>query len=101
MVAAKNAVARPMTATVSIAMGACVNSAADRARHINAGGHHGGGVDESGNRRGTGHRVRQPDVQRDLRRFAGSADQQQQTDGGENADARFVRHVPGGSRRLG
>ena len=46
--------------------------------HVDAGGDHGGGVDQRGDRRGAGHRVGQPDVERNLRRFSGRADQQQQ-----------------------
>ena len=52
--------------------------------HVDAGGHHGRGVDQRGDRRGTGHRVRQPDVQRNLRRLAAGAHQQQQADRGEH-----------------
>ena len=60
---------------------------ADRADHVNARGDHRRGVDQRGYGRRTGHRVGQPDVQRNLRRFTGGADEQQQADGGEDAGA--------------
>ena len=63
--------------------------------HVHAGGDHRGGVDEGRNRRRTGHGVRQPDVERDLRRLAGRTDQQQQAHGG-----RDPRHRGGESARL-
>ena len=53
--------------------------------HVDAGGHHGGGMDQGGDRCGAFHRVRQPDVKRNLRRLAGSAEHQQQRNGGEEA----------------
>ena len=46
--------------------------------HVDAGRHHGGGVDQRRDRRGAGHGVGQPDVKRDLRRLAGGADEQEQ-----------------------
>ena len=51
--------------------------------HVHARGDHGGGVDQSGDRRGAFHGVGQPDVKRNLGRFAASPDQQQQADGGQ------------------
>ena len=57
--------------------------------HVDAGGHHGGGVDQGGDRRRAFHGVRQPDVQRNLRGFAGRAEDQQQRDGGEEAAVPF------------
>ena len=58
-----------------------------RARHhVDARRHHGGGVDQRGDRRGAFHGVRQPDVQRELRRFAGGADEEQQRDGAQHAE---------------
>jgi hypothetical protein len=92
MVAAKKAVAKPITATVSIVMGAFRNSVAARA-HIDSGGHHGGRVDESGHWGRASHRVGQPDIQRNLRRLSGGAHQQQQRDDGENPSAGFRRHA--------
>ncbi len=53
--------------------------------HVDAGGDHGGRVDERGDRRGAFHRVGQPDVERNLRGLAGGAEDQQQRDGGEEA----------------
>ena len=55
------------------------------AHHVDAGGDHGGGVDERGDRRGALHRVGQPDVEGDLRALAGGADQHEQADGGEDS----------------
>ncbi len=46
--------------------------------HEHAGGHHGGGVDEGGDRRRAFHGVRQPGVQQELRRLAHRAEEQQQ-----------------------
>ncbi len=43
--------------------------------HVDAGSDHGGGVDERGDGRGAFHGVGQPDVERKLRAFAGSAEQ--------------------------
>ncbi len=47
-----------------------LNEEADADEHVNAGGHHGGGVDERGDGRRAFHRVRQPDVEWELRGFA-------------------------------
>jgi len=44
--------------------------------HVDARRHHGRGVDEGGHRRRTGHRVRQPDVERNLRALAHRADEE-------------------------
>ena len=85
MVAAKSAVAAPMTATTASAKGERSNSDVAARDHVDAGGDHGGGVDERGDRRGAFHGVGQPDVERDLRGLAGGADEQQQADGGEEA----------------
>ena len=59
--------------------------------HVNAGRHHGGGVDERRDRRGAGHGVRQPDIERDLRALAGGAQQQQQGDGRDDGLALRVQ----------
>ena len=48
--------------------------------HEDAGGHHGRGVDQRGDRRRAFHRVGQPDVQRKLRRLAHGADEQADAD---------------------
>ena len=58
-----------------------VRAVKDRAaagRHVDAGRHHGGGVDQCRHGRGAGHGVRQPDVKRNLRGLAASADKEQQ-----------------------
>ena len=58
----------------------------DRGRahaHVDARGNHGRGVDESGDRRGTFHRIGQPHVERNLRRLSTSANKKQQRDRGE------------------
>ena len=47
---------------------------------VDAGGHHRRRVDQRRDRRRAGHRVGQPDVERDLRRLAGGADEQQDAD---------------------
>ena len=52
--------------------------------HVDAGGDHRRRVDQSGDRRGTFHRVGQPDIQRELRRLAAGADEQQQAGGGDH-----------------
>ena len=67
------------------------------AHHVDAGGDHGGGVDERRDGRGAFHRVRQPDVKGNLRAFARGAHHQQQADGGD--PARGVLHVNLGGLR--
>ncbi len=47
-------------------------------RHVDARRDHGSGMDQRAHRRRAGHRVGQPDEQRNLRRFSGGADEQQQ-----------------------
>ena len=91
MVAAKNAVSAPMMATTVSAMGARSKSDVRARDHVDAGGDHGGGVDQCGDRRGAFHRVRQPDVERNLRGFAGGADHQQEGDRGEQSGVCFDR----------
>ena len=80
MVAAKNAVASPMIATTFMRDRRVRENRARPRHHVDAGRDHGRGVDQRGDRRRTGHGVRQPDVQRNLRRLAAGADQQQQAD---------------------
>ena len=53
---------------------------------IDAGRDHRRGVNERAHRRGAGHGVRQPDIERDLGRLAGRADKEEQ------ADHRHRRH---------
>jgi hypothetical protein len=71
-VAAKIAVAAPTQAIVVITNG--------ESTKMKESGHHRGRVDEGGDRRGAGHRVRQPDVQRNLGALAGAAEEERQTD---------------------
>ena len=63
--------------------------------HVDAGGDHGRGVDQRGDRRGAFHGVRQPDVERDLRGLAGGAEDQQKRDGGEEAAVPLGMRVDG------
>ena len=56
-----------------------------RAIDVDARGDHGGGVDERGNRRGAFHGVGQPDVERNLRGFAGGAEDEEERDRSEEA----------------
>ena len=48
--------------------------------HVNAGSDHCRRVNQSRNRSGTGHRVRQPNVKRNLRALAGRADEKKNGD---------------------
>ena len=65
--------------------------------HVHAGGNHGRRVNQRADRRGAFHRVRQPDVQRNLRGLANGANKEQQTDSGQNACGAkgFDRHPSG------
>ena len=63
--------------------------------HVDAGRDHGGGVDERTDRRRAFHRVRQPDVERYLRRFSDRAHQQQESNGRQHA------RLAGGERLRG
>ena len=71
-------------ATVSMAIGRVGENRGGARAHVNAGGDHGGGVDQGGNRGGAFHGVGQPDVQRNLRGLAARAHQQQQRDSGQD-----------------
>ena len=63
------------------------------ADHVHARGHHRRRVDQRRDRRRTLHRVRQPDVERNLRALAGRADEQQQADRRQHAEMRRLdRH---------
>ena len=73
----------------SSASGDSANSGVQPRDHVDAGGHHRRGVDQRRDRRRTGHRVGQPDVERDLRRLAGRAD----------AGGRGRRRSPAASRQ--
>jgi hypothetical protein len=55
--------------------------------HEDAGRHHGGGVDQRGDRGRAFHRVGQPHVQRELRRLAHRADEQADAGGGDQRPA--------------
>ena len=70
--------------------------------HEHAGGHHGRGMDQRGDRRRAFHRVRQPGVQQELRRLAHRAHEQQQADERERVDlpAEEVDGLAGQRRRL-
>ena len=63
------------------------------ADHVNAGGHHGGGVDEGRHRGRAFHRVGQPYVERNLRRLARRADEQQQGNQRQRAERHLDRHL--------
>ena len=93
MEAAKIAVSVPMMATASRASGARLKMAIGARHHVDARGHHGRRVDQGRNRRGAFHRVGQPDIQRNLRRLAGRAHQQQQADGGQQPGAGALNRV--------
>jgi hypothetical protein len=54
-------------------------------QHVNAGGDHGGGVDEGGDRRRAFHRVGQPDVQRNWADLPTAPQKMQEHGGGEVA----------------
>ena len=84
-VAANKAVAAPITATTPESEGRAVKEHVRAHDHVDPGGHHGGGMDQGGDGSGAFHSVRQPDVQRNLRGLAGSAQHQQQRNGGEEA----------------
>lgn len=72
--------------------------------HEDAGGDHGGGVDQRGDGGRTLHRVGQPDMQRHLGRFAHGADEEQDTDHRHQRPAAVAPDLDlgiGQSRRLG
>jgi len=68
--------------------GAIVNRVATN-DEVDAGGDHGGGVDERGDRGGALHGVQQPGLQRELRGLARRGQQQQQTNPGQRAFTRL------------
>ena len=80
IVAAKKAVSTPTAATTCEALGRMHVEPRHPRHQVHAGGDHRGRVDQRGDRRRAGHRVGQPHVQRDLRRLAGGADEQQHAD---------------------
>ncbi len=73
MSAAKMAVKQPMKAMTVHARGRQEQQRIDAAEHVDAGGDHGGGVDQRGDGRGAFHGVGQPDVEREHGRFADAA----------------------------
>ena len=70
------------------ASGACRYEPDMRAHQVDARGHHGRGMDQRGDRRRAGHGVGQPDVQRDLRRLARRAEEEQDADQARRTPAR-------------
>ena len=61
----------------------CLEEETDAHQHVNARRHHRRGVDQGGDRRRAFHRIRQPDVERELRRFADRAAEDQERGDGE------------------
>ena len=61
--------------------------AVEAGHQVHAGHDHGGGVDEGGDRRGAGHGVGQPHVQRELGALAHDAEEQEDSPGQEQAVA--------------
>ena len=74
--ATSSSVAAPMTATAT-ARGRQGEQPVRARDQIDAGGDHGRRMDQGADRRWAGHRVRQPGLQRQLRRFADRAAEQQ------------------------
>ena len=66
--------------------------------HVDTGGHHGRRVDQCGDGRGAFHRVGQPDVERELRRLSGGAEEHAEGDDGERADTRDFRREGAGAQ---
>src|SRR4029077_13327610 len=64
-------------------VGRAVEDGVSTGDHVDACGDHGGGVDERGDRGGAFHRVREPDIERDLCGFAGGTDDEEESDGGK------------------
>ena len=94
MEAARIAVNAPTTATIVRGLRRQLEQRVRARHHVDARRHHGGGVDQGGNRRGAFHGVRQPDVQRELRRLARGADEQQQRHRAQHAEARGLGGEP-------
>ena len=70
-------------------IGAWLKKKIEPGDHIDARGHHGRGVDQRAHRRRPLHRVRKPDVERNLRRFPRRADKEQQGDERQCPEARL------------
>ena len=67
--------------------GAGAHERVDAGDEEDAGGDHGGGVDEGANGGGALHRVGQPDVEGDLAGFAGGSAEDEDADGGGDGEA--------------
>jgi len=78
------AVVPPMMATTVHGNRGELIDGAHATDHVDAGGDHGGSVDERADGRWTLHRIGQPDVERNLSRFSSGACEKKQSDGGEN-----------------
>src|SRR6201996_1160071 len=61
--------------------------------HIDTGGDHGRGVNESGDRRRAFHSVRKPDIERNLSGLAGRSHKEQKADGGEESAGKTWRRI--------
>ena len=96
IVAAKSAVSAPTPATTGLAHRRQREQHVGPCDQVHAGGHHRGGVDQRGDRRRAGHRVGQPDVERDLGRLAGAAEEEEQGDRGYQRAARRAGPRPHG-----
>ena len=91
----KSAVIAPMTSTNDSAVSRQLEQRRHARHHEDAGGHHRRGVDQRRDRRRAFHRIRQPDVQRHLRRLAHRADEQADAD---HASISRPRRAAAGSR---
>ena len=102
-VAAKKAVMPPIRVTKASAVRRMFEERRQARHHEHAGGDHGGGVDEGRDRRRAFHRIRQPSVQQELRRFAHRADEQQQAGDRQRVDigAEHMDRLAGEARRGG
>ena len=80
IVAAKSSVASPTKAEMSAAVGADLEERVEAGDQVDAGRDHRRRVDQGRDRGRALHRVRQPGVERELRRLGERADQQQQAD---------------------
>ena len=89
IVPAISAVAAPMTATIVSVCGRVAEQHRVAPDHVHARRHHRRRMDQRRDRRRAFHRVRQPDVERNLRRLAGRADEQQQRDQRDRAERRL------------
>ncbi len=83
--AATTAVMMPIQAMTLWAAGDACDQEKDAREHVNAGRHHRCRMDERRNGCRAFHRVRQPDVQRELGGFADRAAEDQQSGDGEEA----------------